>query len=404
MRNPLARFRVEHLVVIGSVVAVATAALLLAQRPRSLGYDPKQEKQGSSNFSTPLGGKAYYALLEALQLSPFRHERRFELLPPDTRVAMMLGPLHPPEKEDLEPLRDWMRRGGTLVWCPRRGVSLDAADPILSGFGLRLKRGTEDKIVEFSASLRPLDRKDERSYAVSFSRGLRLEMSAQEKGPEALAEDSSGWVAAVVPCGQGRLVALADPDFFANESISRGDNAAFMVRLAEITSGARPIAFDEFHHGFTSGQSAFSIVWDSSLRPVLLLAVLATFFGVFASGRRLGPAVDLHEERRRKPGEFIEAFAALCRKTKAGPQALSMVLAEFRFNLQQAHGAGTPEAIGRVSTRAGLDPQAVAGTIERATRLSKAATAEDAELVSCCRELEQIRASLRKNQVMRKVL
>jgi hypothetical protein len=134
----------------------------------------------------------------------------------------------------------------------------------------------------------------------------------------------------------------------------------------------------------------------------VLLAVAATFCGVFASGRRLGPAVDVHEERRRRPAEFIDAFAGLCRKKKAGPQALSMVLAEFRLHLQQAHGAATPEAVGRVAVRAGLDPQAVAATIDRAARLSKSSHVEDAALVACCRELEAVRASLRKNQVMRK--
>src|SRR6185295_13210364 len=250
--------------------------------------------------------------------------------------------------------------------------------------------------------LLPVDRRETRSYTLSLSRGLRVEPVGKEDLAVPLAKDAAGWAAAVVPRGEGRLVAFADPDLFANETISRSDNVEFMVRLAELGSGGRPIAFDEYHHGFTEGQSAFSIIWASSLRPVILLAVAAAFCGVFASGRRLGPAVDLHEERRRRPAEFIEAFAGLCRKKKAGAQALSMVLAEFRLHLQQAHGASTPEAIARISTRAGLDPQEVAETLAKATRLSKADAADDHALVSCCRELENIRGSLRKNQVMRK--
>jgi hypothetical protein len=78
-----------------------------------------------------------------------------------------------------------------------------------------------------------------------------------------------------------------------------------------------------------------------------------------------------------------------------------MVLAEFRLYLQQAHGAATPEAIGRVSARAGLDPAAVAATIDRSARLSRADAADEAALVSCCRELEAVRSTLRRIQVMR---
>jgi hypothetical protein len=401
VRNPFARIRTEHLLLLGSVVATFAATLLFAQRPRSLGHDPKNEKQGSSRYSSPLGGKAFYTLLEALGHAPFRHDRALGLLPESSRELVMLGLGKAPSDPEVEELRDWVTRGGTLVWCRRRGSNLDADDPILKVFGLRLVGFEDDANVELPASLGPLDRRETRSYTISASRGPRLEAAGGTRGAEALAGDDEGWVAAIVPRGEGRLLALSDPGLVANGSISRADNAEFMVRMADIAARGGPIAFDEFHHGFTEGQSAFAILWGSSLRAVLLLGVAAVFCGVFAAGRRLGPAVDVHEERRRRPAEFIEAFAGLCRKRKAGPQALSMVLSEFRLYLQQAHGAATPEAIGRVSARAGLDPQAVAATIERATRLSKAATADDAAFVSCCRQLETVRSTLRRNQVMR---
>ena len=402
MKNPLARLRMEHLILLGSVLAVLAATLLLAQRPRSLGHDPKNEKQGSSHYTSPLGGKAFFALLESLGAAPFRHERALGLLPESTRGLLLLGPSAALEAKEVEELRDWVTRGGTLIWCRRRGAALDAEDPVLASFGLRIVDIGEDKVVDVAASLAPVDRRETRSYTISVSRGLRLERTGENRAAAPLADDPSGWVAAVVPRGEGRLVAFADPGLVANATISRADNAEFMVRLAEIASGGRPIAFDEYHHGFTEGQSAFAILWGSSLRPVLFLGVAAAFCGVFASGRRLGPAVDLHEERRRRPAEFIDAFAGLCRKRKAGPQALSMVLSELRLHLQQAHGAATPEAVARVSSRAGLDPAAVAATLEKAARLSKSAHVEDAALVSCCRELEAVRASLRKNQVLRK--
>lgn len=398
----LERLRLEHLILIGSVAAVFSATLILAPRPRSLGYDPKNEKQGSSHYSTPMGGKALYALLEALGIRPFRHERALALLPDETRALFLLGTARSFDAAELEWIRGFVTRGGTVVWAPRRGAALEADDPVLSAFGLELRDAGQDRDAEVPASLMAVDRRETRSYTLAVNHGLRLDRRGGEKGPEALAKDATGWVVALAPRGEGRFVAFSDPELFANGTITKGDNAEFVVRLAELASQGRPVAFEEFHHGFAEGQSAFAILWDSPLRSVMLLAVAALFCGVFASGKRLGPAVDLHEERRRRPAEFIDAFAGLCRKMKADPQALSMVLAEFRLHLQQAHGASTPEAVSRLAARSGLNPDAVKATIDRAERLSKQASLPGSDLVSCCRDLENLRRTFRNPSMTRK--
>lgn len=398
----LEKLRVEHLILVGSVTTIFAATLVLAPRPRSLGYDPKNEKQGSSHYSSPLGAKAYFTLLEALGTRTFRHERALELLPQETREVFLLGSGRTFSAVEIEWIQGWVSRGGTLVWSPRRGAPLETDDPVLAAFGLELRDAGKDRDVELEASLLPLDRRETRAYKLSVGIGLRLDRRGGERGPEPLAKDDTGWVAAIAPRGEGRLVAFADPELFGNGSISRADHAEFLVRLAQLGSGGAPVAFEEFHHGFTEGQSAFAILWASPLRAVMILSVVAAFCGVFASGRRLGPPVDLHEERRRRPAEFIEAFAGLCRKMKADPQALSMVLSEFKLHLQQAHGASTPEAVARLALRSGLDPAAVAARIDRAERLSKGRMNDGADLVSCCRDLEQLRRSFRNPQITRK--
>jgi hypothetical protein len=296
----------------------------------------------------------------------------------------------------------WVCGGGTLVWCPRRGPPLEADDPVLAAFGLELRDAGKDRDEDVPASLLAIDRRETRTYTLSVSRGLRLDRRKDELGPAPLAKDATGWVAAVAPRGEGRFVAFADPDLFGNASISKGDNAEFMLRLAQLGARGGPIGFEEFHHGFAEGQSAFAILWGSPLRAVLILAVAAAFCGVFASGKRLGPPVEVHEERRRRPAEFIDAFAGLCRKMKADRQALTMVLSEFRLHLQQTVGASTPEALARAATRAGLDPKAAAAVIERAERLSKGRMNDGADLVSCCRDLENLRRSLRTIPMVRK--
>jgi hypothetical protein len=79
-----------------------------------------------------------------------------------------------------------------------------------------------------------------------------------------------------------------------------------------------------------------------------------------------------------------------------------MVLAEFRLHLAQAHGASTPEAVSRLAVRSGMNPDAVKTTIDRVERLSKGRSLPSADLISCCRDLENLRRSFRNPQMTRK--
>ncbi|HLY08526.1 MAG TPA: DUF4350 domain-containing protein [Planctomycetota bacterium] len=395
-----ARLNGDRLLVVWSLVALFAVSVLLAQRPHSLGYDPENQKQGSSQYSSPLGGKAFFTLLGRLGDRPARQTRVLDLLPRDAHELLVLGPSDALLPDEAAGLRDWVARGGTLVACPRLAPADAPPDPILSTFGLEaVLRPDRESAVR--GSLVAVDHRDHRSYALRVFQGRRFKPSGNDSRSVALADDEAGWVVGMVPRGAGRLIAIADPDLYSNRGISRADHVEFMVRLSEACSGGGPICFDEYHHGFKEGQSAVAVLWDSPLRPVLLLAVLATFAGVFASGRRLGPAVELHEDRRRRPSEFIDAVAGLCRKLRAGPQALSLMLAEFRLHLQESHGASTPEALERISARAGLAPAAVGNFLEQATRLSKAPAVDDHALLSCCRELESLRTSLRRSPLER---
>lgn len=391
--KPLPKPKADHLLVLGSLTVLFVVGVLLAQRPRAIGHDPENARQGSSQYSTPLGGKAYFTLLERLGAKPVRLSRATELLPEGTKALLLLTPSETLRPEEVEGLRDWVTRGGTLIACPRRGAG--PVDPLFSGFGLDLIEIPEPQPVDVPASLKPLDPRDPRPYTLSVRGGLRIRTRETEKLVATLARDARGALAVVVPRGEGRFVALSDPDLFSNAGISRADNVEFMVRLAERSADGGGIVFDEFHHGFKDGQSAFSVLWGSSFRPVMILAAIATFCGVIATGRRLGPPLTDHWERRRRPSEFIDAFAALCRKRRAGAQALSLLLSEFRLHLQQSYGASTPEALERVAARAGLDPGAPAKLLARASALAKSTVVDDAALVDCSRELERLRDSLR---------
>ena len=209
-----------------------------------------------------------------------------------------------------------------------------------------------------------------------------------------MAEDAEGWIVAMTRTGEGRFIALAEPALLTNGGLEEADNAEFMVHLAMLASRGRPVVFDEFHHGFMERGSPLAILADSPLGVAVVLALAACFCGVFAANRRLGPPVDLHEERRRKPTEHVDACARLCASLGAGPQALSMILSEFEGEVRRLDGELEHGGAERLDARAGLPPGTVARVVEHARMIARDPGASDALLVASCHELEDLRARL----------
>jgi len=61
-----------------------------------------------------------------------------------------------------------------------------------------------------------------------------------------------------VPYGQGRLIILGAPHLASNEALSLADNAQLWRSLLRAASQTGPLAFDEYHHGFTGDRSIAS--------------------------------------------------------------------------------------------------------------------------------------------------
>jgi hypothetical protein len=342
------RIRAEHLVIAASFAVLIVGVLLISPDLRGAGHDPQEKKRASTHYTTPSGGKALYELLRGLGFDARRHERELGLLPADARVLFLLAP--PMEKFKDEEARDLLRfveRGGTLVWAPRERHD---ADPVAKAFGLE---------VTVSALA-----------AVPFtfeSGGRRYDLSSETK----LRVDGQ------VVVERGGLVALADARMASNRGLKEAQNAEFLVHLAARAGGA--ILFDEFHHGFQGGQSAFAVLMDSPLAGAIWILLAAAYLGVIAAGRRLGPPVDPRLERRRRPRESLDAFAGVCAALRAGPQAAGLVAAEFRQFLKSRPSAALP-------------PDEIARVTARLDALAKAGRVNERDLVGAFRDVEALRA------------
>lgn len=364
------KLRAEHWVVLGSVVALFAGALLAVRRPRGLGRDPEDALRGSTHYTSPSGGKAFYSLLRDLGRGASRHSRKTELLADDVRLLLILGPSRPVTNEEAASLAGWVTEGGSILWCPRAGGGTD--EPLLSAFGLAVASGSRDETSDVLATLEPVGGVAGVRYALSVTGERRLTGGEAE----VLAEDAGGWVAVVIRKGQGRFIAFSEPRVFSNQGLARAAHAEFAVHLAILAAGKGRIAFDEYHHGFKEGQGALALVQETSLFPALLLGGAAVFLGLLASNRRLGPPIRTRRGERRRPAEFIEAFAGLCRRQRAARQIRAILEGEFRLFLRQ-HGesAGAQAVLDRRS--------------------------DEGSLVRWCRELEEARRAILKKGALR---
>jgi hypothetical protein len=153
------------------------------------------------------------------------------------------------------------------------------------------------------------------------------------------------------------------------------------------------VAFDEYHHGFTGGQELAGYVMSRPAGWVVWHGLAALGLLVLV-GLRLGPPREVHEERRRRPAEFIEAFARLCRAAGARGLALWLVISDTREAFQRRYGAFDRATIEREAGRKGRDGGRLATALEAAQRATKGAMSAG-ELIRHERAMDELRALTR---------
>jgi hypothetical protein len=132
---------------------------------------------------------------------------------------------------------------------------------------------------------------------------------------------------------------------------------------------------------------------DTPAGPMLIHVVVFAVLLLLATGRRLGPARAIYEERRRRPVEFIDAFARLCRASRSSGLGVELVLHHIVESLQRRFGAADGTTVAREASRRGLDPRPLLQTLERARALARGQPSSG-DMVRCLRDLEQLRRAL----------
>ncbi|MBI4565544.1 MAG: DUF4350 domain-containing protein [Planctomycetes bacterium] len=379
--------RFEHVVVLAAVAALVAGGLLFGERPSKPDERQEDRQQGQSRAVTRSGTRALATLLERFGGKVVRHERRLDLIAPDVRVCFVLAASVEPDAQEMDAVWRWMEEGGTLIFAPRSPESW--GDP-LSRLGLAWEpRGYTGSAAAVEVDVSALGLAD--TYRVKAIPGPRLRSApGAPVAARALAEDGGGWIVAYARVGRGEAVVFADLHAARNDALLEEDHSALLAHAALARAEGGRIAFDEYHHGYVEGQSPLAYLMDTPAGGVLIHLVVLGLLVLYGAGRRLGPPRPVLEERRRRPQEFIEAFARLSRAARASSMAVELVLNDVMDSIHKRFGTRDPAMLGRRAARAGLDPEGVRRTLERAQRAGHERV-EPADMVSIMKELEALR-------------
>jgi hypothetical protein len=380
----LERLRFEHLIVVAAAALLVVGGLLFGRRSPRPNERLEEALAGQSTARTASGTLALARLLRKHGVRVETHDRRFELLRPGQGVLFSIGTREPFDGVELDGLEQWVRSGGTFVfapadeWMPSEGREKEALTP-------------EDALRRFGLTRAKVDAVPHEATVDLGTLGSGLSTYRMQVRGRWRLQD--GKVIVLGAAGRGFVVVFADATCFRNDALLEADHAVMLTHLALAHAGSRAVAFDEYHHGYHGGQDALTFIMGTPAGLALLHVILAGIVAVLATGRRLGPARVVHDERRRRPTEFLEAFARLCRASRASGVAVELALTNVTDALHRRFGASDPATIEREAARRGFDGRLARHTLERARGATRGRPSP-AELVRLLRDLERVRRGL----------
>ena len=316
--------------------------------------------QLSTFKSEPDGARALYLLLSEAGLPVSRHQQDLTIIPPKrnlvllgTRFARETGfdkrafdgsdagvdgaddeeandaefkrrginslKSPPVSTDESEKLLEHVRNGATLVYLP--SSYRDAK--LLEDLDVTLERTDKALAVRTLVPAQPT------RYVQGVERVVTKVRAFLELPPGAvplLIDDTfEKPVAAMIPYGQGRVILIGAPELAMNKNLGVADNAQFWYALIGAVSTSGPVAFDEFHHGFTGERS----MGEFAARYGLHFAVGQLLLGVMLWAlalRRFGSPRAPEEELRVGSTDALFATSRLYREGRHHAHAASSIL------------------------------------------------------------------------------
>ncbi len=396
------------LLVVGGLVLLAVLGSFLLKGARRGAFADRL----STFRSEPDGARGLYLLLEAQRLPVTRNQKRLEIIEPGTPLVLLgerfaedreeakrafdgsdagVDPADekeddedfkergfsalkspPLDREEREKLLEHVRNGATVVYVPwgfRDNPFLDALD-------VELVRADTKLDVRTLVAAQPnpfthgVEKVETRVQAfLSLPPGaVPLLVDAELESP----------VCAAVPWGQGRVIILGAPELAMNKRLGVADNARFWSTLiGAVGAGRAPVAFDEFHHGFTGDRS----MGEFASRYGLQYAVAQLLAGVALWAlalRRFGRPQVPREDLRVGSTDALFATSRIYREGKHVLHAAQAIAKEVASELASRAGvashATTDEIVAGLEHRGRAD---LARALTELTHSAASATLDD---------------------------
>ncbi len=208
------------------------------------------------------------------------------------------------------------------------------------------------------------------------------------------------------PYGEGEIVYVGDPYIVANGGITAADNAQFAVNLATARQGL--IAFNEYHHGYGSGNNrVFEYFAGTPVVAILLQVVMLGLFVIYSQSRRFARPVPAPDPDRLSKLEYVGAMAELQQRTRAFDLAMENIYADFRRRAARHFGVDNTatsrkELAAMIGERTGRDAGEVAKLMERCEDIVHGDPTDKREVLKLTAELRELEDALRLSRTGRR--
>src|SRR5689334_2079871 len=335
----------------------------------------------STYHSGPTGTRALHDLLNESGYKVIRWRESPERLFSETGklvdTFVVIGPF-PIEftGNEIEALRDWVARGGRLVFIGRHFD--DALVPKSEGWRVIARQWNFPTVDDDPANTQQMTKEVTALQPLQptvFTAGIQTVMPSRFAGRlsvlpplkqdkpihdgsvDIFGDDderepvkASGSAAPIIhfgnregallvdyAYGSGRIVVLGDPYMVSNSGIKLNDNLQLAINL--LASGGGLIAFDEYHQGKGISQNPWASYFAGT--PVLALGaqiVLLVLLILWTNARRFGRPLPLPHTDRRSSLEFVASMAELQERSRAYDLAIENIYTRTRRVLARHAG------------------------------------------------------------------
>jgi hypothetical protein len=303
------------------VLSLSTLVFLAGYASVSL----KTLQEGEKNPGRPTthsagiqGYKVLYLWLKDLGIQIERWEKPLKNLPRGG-VLLIIEPELGPGPGELKALDGWVRSGGVLF------LLASQPNPYMKQFGFEVEglspRVPEGKKEEAWLQPGPYIRG-------GIQIGSKGHPGLTSSLPETVfhARDSWGNVLGVVQGGDGRVVAVADPHLFSNQSLGKGDHALLALDLILNHLGEGVVMVDEYHHGYGRATTVLGHLLGPSASVLFLQGIVVLVILWASRGRRFGTPRPVVDEEYRGPMAYEKAMAHLYQRGEKGKDGLMGLL------------------------------------------------------------------------------